>query len=58
MLWLLHCLHIMVKEVDQFGLTMYIALEMSQISLHVYTVGLAITTAPIMKMLQLNVYVC
>ena len=58
MLWLLHCQHIMVKEVDQFCLMMYIALETSQISLHVYTVGLVITTAPIMKMLQQNAYVC
>ena len=54
MVWLLHCLHIMVKEVDQFGLKMCIVLEMNQISLHVHTVGLVIMIASITKMLQLN----
>lgn len=50
--------NIMVKELDQYGLIMSTALEMSQTSLHVYIMELVIITASIMKMLQQSAYVC
>ena len=57
MLWLLRCLHIMKKEVDQFGLTMCIVLEMNQIFLHVNIVDLVAIVVNMINMFQLNVQV-
>ena len=59
MLWLFHCLLVMVKELDQFGLIMCRSvLETSQMYLCVHTVELVTTTVSMRKMLQLNAQVC
>ena len=58
MLWLLHCLHTMVKGLDQFCLTIYNVLELNWISLHVHTIEMVTTAVNTIKMLQLNVQVC
>ena len=57
MLWKLHYLHNMDKELDQFGWITCTALEMSLISSRAHIMKLATRTVNMIKMLQLNVQV-
>ena len=57
MLQLLQCLHILARELDQYGLIMYNVLDLSQTYLNVGTMALLNMIVNMVKMLQLNAQV-